>query len=33
MKRHPWRQGVPRPRHPQGTAEKQETFKKTSPRK
>ncbi len=33
MKRHQWRQVVPRPRHPQGTAEKQETFKKTSPRK
>jgi transposase len=33
MKRHQWRQVVPRPRHPQGTAEKQETFKKTSPKK
>lgn len=33
MKRHPWRQVVPRPRHPQGMAEKQETFKKTSLRK
>jgi transposase len=33
MKRHQWRKVVPRPRHPQGTAEKQETFKKTSLRK
>jgi transposase len=33
MKRHQWRKVVPRPCHPQGTAEKQETFKKTSPRK
>jgi transposase len=33
MKRHQWRKVVPRPRHPQGTAEKQETVKKTSPRK
>jgi transposase len=33
MKRHPWRKVVPGPHHPRGTAEKQETVKKTSPRK
>jgi transposase len=33
MKRHHWRKVVPRPHHPQGTAERQETFKKTSPRR
>jgi hypothetical protein len=31
LKRHRWRKVVPRPYHPAGTAEKQETFKKTSP--
>jgi hypothetical protein len=29
MKRHPWRKVVPGPHHPRGTAEKQETVKKT----
>lgn len=33
MKRHRWRKVVPRPRHPQGSEEKQEAFKKTSPRR
>jgi hypothetical protein len=31
LRRHPWRQGVPRPRHPQASAAEQEAFKKTSP--
>jgi transposase len=33
MRRHQWRQVVPRPHHPQGTVERQEAFKKTSPRR
>ena len=33
MKRHRWRQVVPRPHPPQGTVEKQEAFKKTLPRR
>jgi transposase len=31
LHRHRWRKVVPRPYHPEGTAEKQEAFKKTSP--
>jgi transposase len=33
LKRHQWRKVVPRPRHPQASAEEQATFKKTSLRK
>jgi transposase len=33
LKRHQWRQVVPRPRHPQASAAEQEAFKKTSPRR
>jgi transposase len=31
LRRHQWRQVVPRPRHPQASAAEQEAFKKTSP--
>ena len=31
LKRHQWRKVVPRPRHPQASAEEQSQFKKTSP--
>jgi transposase len=33
LKRHQWRKVVPRPRHPQASAEQQAAFKKTSPRR
>jgi transposase len=33
LKRHQWRKVVPRPRHPQASAQEQAAFKKTSPRK
>jgi transposase len=33
LKRHQWRKVVPRPRHPQASAEEQAAFKKTSLRK
>jgi transposase len=32
LQRHQWRKVVPRPRHPQASAEEQAAFKKTSPR-
>ena len=31
LKCHPWRKGVPRPRHPKSSAVEQEAFKKTFP--